>query len=57
MEWEVSLHLITDNMSINHKYVFFFQARKRQKQEQVHCEQRRMQSSVLEGQESGWREG
>ena len=24
MEWEVSLHLITDNMSINHKYVFFF---------------------------------
>lgn len=34
MEWELSLHLITDNTSINHMY--FFQAGKSQKQEQVH---------------------
>lgn len=53
MEWELSLCLTTDNVSINHKDIFS-RVRKRQKQEQGHCGQRRVQVSVLEGQKGEW---
>lgn len=53
MEWELSLYLITDNVSINHKYIIL-SARKREKQEHVDHKLGRVQSSVLEGQEREW---
>lgn len=48
MEWELSLCLITDNDSINQKYIFL-SARKGEKQEHVDYELGRVLSSVLEG--------